>query len=239
VERVVTVELRDAIEGCPEWMVDTVSLLWTDPPYGTGKHQSQGGRSYFDPSDVEGTVESILRWLPALKNDATLAVCCDYRLAPVLTQRVVEAGWMYRGEVIWTFGLGRPRSSWWPVRHNNVLTFTQTETSGRFDVAAVPKTRRLAPKPGYVDDKPAGSVWDFTMSNTHPDRVGYPNQKPLELITPFVLAHTLPGELVVDPFCGSGSTMVAAVKEGREAYGCDVSPEAVDVARKRLENVSR
>jgi site-specific DNA-methyltransferase (adenine-specific) len=49
----------------------------------------------------------------------------------------------------------------------------------------------------------------------------------------------LPGELVVDPFCGSGSTMVAAVKEGREAYGCDVSPEAVDIARKRLENVSR
>jgi DNA modification methylase len=121
------------------------------------------------------------------------------------------------------------------VRHNNLLTFTRTADSGLFDPSAMPKVKRLAPKPGYAETKPAGSVWDFTMSNTHPDRVGYPNQKPLEIVTPFVLAHTAPGDLVVDPFMGSGTTGVAAVRAGRRFLGWDLSGAAVEVARKRLE----
>ncbi len=213
-----------------------VRLIWTDPPYGTGKSQQRGNQKYYDDVNTGYVLDALSEWIGMLASDGTMCVCCDYRLAPMMVNRMVEEGLTYRGEIIWTFGLGRPRTTWWPVRHNNILTFT-FENGGLFDASAVPRTQRLAPKPGYSDDKPSGSVWEYTMNNTNPERVGYPNQKPVALIEPFVLAHTLPGDLVADPFMGSGSTGIAAVKHGRRFYGSDSNPEAVDIAKKRLTNV--
>lgn len=205
-----------------------IRLLWTDPPFGTGKVMRGPYSRYKDHSDNGYVVEAIKAWLPFMAGDGTVVVCCDYRLASEMVAGMRDSGWTYRGEVIWEFGLGRPRTDWWPVRHNNILTFDKNG-QGLFDPSAVPLTKRLAPKKGYPDTKPAGSVWDFTMSNTHPDRNGYPNQKPLEIIEPFVLAHTLPDDLVADPFAGSGSTGVAARKHGRRAFLNDGNGDAVDL----------
>lgn len=212
-----------------------IMLLWTDPPYGTGKRQSSGSNSYLDSvRDLQKTAQAIVSWLPCMHENGTVAVCCDYRLSDTLISAVKAAGWHYRGEVIWEFGLGRPRNSWWPVKHNNIHTITRTDSSGKFDATAIPRAKRLAPKKGYTDDKPAGSVWELTLSNTDSERVDYPNQKPLALIKPFILAHTSPGELVVDPFMGSGSTGVAAVSLQRKFVGLDTNPAALEVAAQRL-----
>lgn len=207
-------------------------LLWTDIPYNTGKMQSSTtGMSYRDASP-DAVLEALVTWSKALEPDGTMVVCCDYRMAWKVCDALSHM--FYRGEIIWEFGLGRPRLSWWPVRHNNLLTFTHGPDVGIFHAEAIPRAKRLAPKAGYRGDKPSGSVWEFTMSNTHPDRVGYPNQKPLEIVLPFVLAHTNPGDLVADPFMGSGTTGVAALKAGRMFYGCDVNVDAVATARLRL-----
>lgn len=226
------IELRDAHDPSPNVTNNSVMLMWTDPPYGTQKVQAQGGKSYKD----YGTADSILHmldvWNPKLHQDATVAICLDYRL---VHEVIVGTSLVHRGDVIWTFGLGRPRTSWWPNRHNTVATFTKSQTSGLFDPSAIPRERRLAPKEGYTDDKCAGSVWDFTMSNTHADRQGYPNQKPVELITPFIMAHTRKGDLVCDPYAGSGATCVAAKRMGRRYYGSDTNPEAISVATNWLE----
>lgn len=212
-----------------------IRLLWTDPPYGTGKKQSQGGNEFADSADAVGTTaQTIVNWLPHMSPDGTVAVCCDYRLSDTLISEVKKAGWCYRGEIIWEFGLGRPRNSWWPVKHNNIHTFTKTETSGIFNKEAIPRAKRLAPKKGYAEDKPAGSVWELTMSNTDPERVDYPNQKPLALIRPFIAAHTNENDLVVDPFMGSGSTGVAAISLNRQFVGIDSNPAAIQIANDRL-----
>jgi len=150
---------------------------------------------------------------------------------------LTKIGLVLRGEIIWEFGLGRPRSTWWPNRHNHVLTLTWQEDSGLFDASAIPRVRRLAPKPGYSDDKPAGSVWEFTLSNTDPQRVEYPNQKAVELISPFVLAHTNPNDIVLDPFCGSSSVGAAAISKGRRYVGVDANEQAVSVSSARLMNL--
>lgn len=228
-----TVEKRDAADGPPS-NISPATLLWTDPPFGTGKRQTQGENSYFDAADVNQTCINITRWIPCLSEDATIVICCDYRLAAKITTTIVDEGWKYRGEIIWTFGLGRPRNSWWPVRHNNILTFTKTERSGIFNADAIPREPRLAPKAGYPDDKAAGSVWQHTMSNTDPERVGYPNQKPLAIVEPFIQAHTNDGDLVVDPYCGSGTTAVATLRNNRNFYGCDINPQAITTTINRI-----
>ena len=183
--------------------------------------------------------DSLVRWLPQMHSDGVLVVCLDYRSAPTMVRRITEAGWCYRGEVIWEFGLGRPRTSWWPVRHNNLLTFTASSNSGTFDAAAAPRVPRAAIKKGYPTDRPIGSVWNITMSNLSPQRVGYPNQKPLEIIEPFVLAHTEEGDLVLDPYCGASSVGIAAINNHRKFLGFDINPEAIAISLQRIQELQQ
>ena len=67
----------------------------------------------------------------------------------------------------------------------------------------------------------------------------HPTQKPVELMRRLVLASSNPGDLVVDPFCGSGSTGVAAIEEGRRFVGTDINPEYVALSKRRLDEAGR
>jgi site-specific DNA-methyltransferase (adenine-specific) len=83
--------------------------------------------------------------------------------------------------------------------------------------------------------KPLDDVWDIpTISPTSAERTGYPTQKPLALLNRIVQLATNPGDLVLDPFCGSGTTLMAAKQLGRAWLGIDANSQAIEVARKRL-----
>ena len=79
-------------------------------------------------------------------------------------------------------------------------------------------------------------VWAYVpaINNMATERCGYPTQKPLALLEMLVGACCPPGGTVLDPVCGSGTTLVAASRLGRGAIGCDVNPDAVAIARGRL-----
>jgi site-specific DNA-methyltransferase (adenine-specific) len=221
---------------------DEIKLVWTDPPFGTGKRQTQGEHAYEDVDLWEAiylTVDAIDCIRDALAPDGVIVVCTDDRITHDICVALGELGLHHQGDIIWTFGLGRPRSNWWPRRHNTLSTFTRQEKLPPFDKSAVPRDVRKAPKTGYPDDKPMGSVWDVTLSNTDSERVGYPNQKPLAIVEPFVLAHTSPGDLVADPFMGSGTTGAAALRLGRRFQGQDANPKALLVAKERLRSTKR
>lgn len=82
---------------------------------------------------------------------------------------------------------------------------------------------------------PLGDVWEIPYLNPKAkERVGYPTQKPVLLIERILEIASDPGDFVVDPFCGSGTTLVAASLLGRRSLGIDISKEAVELAEKRL-----
>ncbi|MFO0568261.1 MAG: site-specific DNA-methyltransferase [Polyangiaceae bacterium] len=82
---------------------------------------------------------------------------------------------------------------------------------------------------------PLGDVWEIgIVAPIAKERTGYPTQKPLALLQRLVDACTNPGDLVLDPYCGSGTSLVAALGSGRRAVGIDVGGEAIRVSRKRL-----
>lgn len=82
---------------------------------------------------------------------------------------------------------------------------------------------------------PLGDVWDIPFLNPKAkERTGYPTQKPLLLLERIIALATNEGDCVLDPFCGSGTTLVAAQSLGRVALGIDSSAEAVELTRKRL-----
>ncbi len=88
-------------------------------------------------------------------------------------------------------------------------------------------------KPGV----PFSDVWDIPYLNPKAkERVGYPTQKPIALLSRVVKLFTNESDWVLDPFCGSGTTLVAANLLGRNAVGIDISPEAASLAEHRSEN---
>jgi len=90
-----------------------------------------------------------------------------------------------------------------------------------------------APKKGV----PLGDVWDIPFLNPKAkERTGYPTQKPLILLERIISLATNPDDIVLDPFCGSGTTLVAAQLLGRHSIGFDISEEAIGLTNERLSN---
>jgi site-specific DNA-methyltransferase (adenine-specific) len=75
------------------------------------------------------------------------------------------------------------------------------------------------------------------INNMATERTGWPTQKPVALLEFLVGACAKPGGTVLDPFCGSGTTLVAAVRLGRRAIGIDRHPEAIRIAEQRLKEL--
>lgn len=99
------------------------------------------------------------------------------------------------------------------------------------DGKRVRSSRTDAPSPGV----PLGDVWDIPIiAPSSPERTGYPTQKPRALLERLILALTDPGELVLDPYMGSGTTLEVARMHGRRAIGVDASLAAITCARRRL-----
>jgi site-specific DNA-methyltransferase (adenine-specific) len=81
-------------------------------------------------------------------------------------------------------------------------------------------------------------VWEIgIVAPVAKERTGYPTQKPLALLERLLESCTEPGDLVVDPYLGSGTTAVAALRLGRRAIGVDMNRRAVTIARKRLDDL--
>ncbi len=88
---------------------------------------------------------------------------------------------------------------------------------------------------GHKNGVPIADVWDIPFLNPKAkERVGYPTQKPILLLERIIALVTSPGDMVLDPFAGSGTTLVAADLLGRHSLGIDISLDAVELARQRL-----
>ena len=84
---------------------------------------------------------------------------------------------------------------------------------------------------------PMSDVWEIPFLNPKAkERVGYPTQKPIELLERIIRISTDVGDIVLDPFCGSGTTMVAAELINRKGIGIDISQDAVILSENRLKN---
>src|SRR5204863_2908864 len=93
---------------------------------------------------------------------------------------------------------------------------------------------------GHKKGVPVSDVWDIPFLNPKAkERVGYPTQKPILLLERIIQIVTDEGDTVLDPFCGSGTTLVAAHLLSRNCVGIDSSPEAIEITKERLARPTR
>ncbi len=225
-----------------------MDFIYADPPFNTGKSQrtppgaSQVGRVVEAKyKDSWATTAEYISWLrarleatrAALKPTSLVAIHCDYRACHHIRLLLDEVFGTDRfvNHLIWHYGLGGSSPRRFARKHDDILLYCREPEEYWFDPPMVPATsRRLR---GRM--KKATDVLNIpSLNNMAGERTGYPTQKPIALLDVLVRACCPPGGVVLDPCCGSGTTLVAAVRAGRCAIGFDRSSLAVACARRRL-----
>jgi DNA modification methylase len=236
---------------------NSVALVVTSPPYFAGKQ-------YEEELEREGVPASYLEYLDMLRavfaecarklepggriavNVANLGRK-PYRSlsADVIHILQDDLKLLLRGEVIWRKGEGAAGNCAWGSFRNaaNPVVRDITErvviaSKGRFDRAKGRPERERSGLPSEstidADEFMAATldVWDIPPESAR--RVSHPAPFPVELPERLIRLYTYTGDLVLDPFMGSGSTLVAAARLGRRIVGYDLDPTYVDIARLRV-----
>ena len=142
-------------------------------------------------------------------------------------------------EIVWAYDYGaRPRTRW-PAKHDVIFWYARDPARYVFRYDDIDRVPYLAP--GLVGPEkaargktPTDVWWQTIVSPTGKEKTGYPTQKPVRILERIVRVHSDPGDLVVDPFAGSGTTGEAAARLGRAYLLVDENPEAVRVMGQRL-----
>jgi modification methylase len=144
-----------------------------------------------------------------------------------------------RGEIIWnkaaSSGVSTAWGSWQSASnptlrdvHEYVLIFSK----GSFSRSSHNKENTIKRDEFLTFTK---STWDFPAESA--TRVGHPAPFPIELPYRCIQLYTFKGEVVLDPFCGIGSTCIAAIKSGRQFVGYDVNKQYVEIANRRINHL--
>lgn len=140
----------------------------------------------------------------------------------------------FLNNVVWCYGLGGSSARYWPRKHDDILWYSKKRDGHYFDAARVPATSRRM----EGQDKKAPDYWDIpTINNMARERLGYPTQKPEALLQRIVESSSQKGGIVLDPFAGCGTTLVAAQLLKRQWIGIDISPTAVELMKRRMAKI--
>jgi site-specific DNA-methyltransferase (adenine-specific) len=148
----------------------------------------------------------------------------------------------FLNEIVWAYDYGARTKRRWPAKHDTILVYVKDPAAYYFDSEAVDREPYMAP--GLVGPEkaargklPTDVWWHTIVSPTGREKTGYPTQKPEGLLRRMVQASTRPGDWCLDPFAGSGTLGAVARDLERRYVLVDSSPDAIEVARKRLAGV--
>lgn len=228
----------------------SISLVITSPPYNIGKPYES--RKALDAylAWQEGVVRESVRvlkptgslvWQVGNYVDNGEILPLDMLLFPIFT----SLGLKLRNRIVWAFEHGLHAKRRFSGRYEVALWFSKTdEYTFNLDSVRVPqkypnKKHFKGPKKGELSGHPLGKnpgdVWVFpNVKANHVEKTGHPAQYPVELVERFVLALTEEDDWVLDPFGGSGTTLIAALMHRRRGAMAEIIPDYVEIAQQRL-----
>lgn len=225
-------------------------LIVADPPYNLDKTFQD--LSFSARSNAEYT-EWLDRWVSQLirliKPDGSIYLCGDWRSSSAI-QAVLEKHFVVRNRITWEREKGRgAKANWkncsediWFATASNRYTFNVDDVKLRRKVVAPYRTDKRQPKDWQETDAgnfrltyPSNLWTDLTVPFwSMPENTDHPTQKPEKLLAKIILASSNPGDIVFDPFLGSGTTSVVAKKLQRHYVGVEINPLYACLAEKRL-----
>jgi site-specific DNA-methyltransferase (adenine-specific) len=248
IDRVICQDIFDVLPYLQKGFID---LLFIDPPYNLTK---QFNENRFTRLTHQGYADWIDRFLspmvPLLKSTASVYICADWRSSSAVHE-VARKYFTVRNRITWEREKGRGAGRNWKNCSEDIW-FCTVSDAYTFNLAAVKVKRRvLAPytlengEPKDWERSPAGNfrfthpsnLWtDLTVPFwSMPENTDHPTQKSEKMLAKIILASSRPGDIVFDPFLGSGTTSVAAKKLGRRFVGVEMDEFYCCLTEKRLQ----
>ena len=169
-----------------------------------------------------------------------------------LVMDLIFGGQHYLNEIVWAYTGPSNTQRWFPRKHDVILSYAKDSKRHTFNRDAVRVPYKALNAGGnrfgegltaegnearMAEGKVIEDVWSdiSTVGRLKNERLGYPTQKPLALLERIILASSNEGDVVLDPYMGSGTTIEAAAKHGRKWIGIDLTPIAVATTKGRLD----
>lgn len=252
----------DCLELLPS--LPQAALVYADPPYWCGRRLEDRAGSFEDGGTLDDYLARLLPRLHAawdrVDERGCLVVQLDWHAAAYVRVELDRLLGMERfaSEIVWRYRRWPAQTPNFQRVHDTLLRYVKTPGDSRWNqlyeplapstVAATGGKKQRHQRRGGTwaqrafgtvdEDSPGcamGDVWEVPIvAGGAAERTGYPTQKPERLLERLILATTDPGDLVIDPYCGSGTTLAAAQRNARIAVGIDANPEAIAVATRRL-----
>lgn len=249
------------LQSLPEGIA---KLIVTSPPYNLGKEYENRTEieHYLDFQDQ--VIEQLVRVLRSDGSICWQVgnFVEDFEVFPLdilYYNRFKRHGLKLRNRIIWRFNHGLHASKRFSGRYETILWFTKSDDfTFNLDSVRIPskypgKRHFKGPNRGLPSGNPLGKnpsdVWEFiakewdeelwdipNVKANHPEKTEHPCQYPIELVERCVLALTNQGDWVLDPYCGVGSAIIAALRHNRKSMGVDKELEYVALARQRIED---
>jgi site-specific DNA-methyltransferase (adenine-specific) len=230
------VEVLDSIEP------DCVRLAFADPTYNIGKNYGDRYNDKLPPAEYLARLEQCISAIArVLTPDGSLWLLNDWEWIWDIKLMAERAGLHLRQPIVWyeSFGQSHPHPRKFARTSRPLLWLVKDPDRFVFNVDAI-RVQSVRLEIGDKRADPRGKVpddvWTFDrVAGTHSERIpGFPTQLPVELVNRVVACASDPGDLVIDPFCGSGTTGEACIELGRRFIGIELSERFAELSRLRL-----
>ncbi len=248
VNRIINGNIFDWLNKLPDNFID---LLFIDPPYNLYKKYNKLKFKSMKEENYEAWFDSWLNPLvKKIKNTASIYVCCDWKSSNAI-YNVIKKYFVVRNRITWEREKGRGSKNNWKNCSEDIW-FCTLSNNYTFNVDAIKIRRKvLAPykdKNGKPKDwkEEAGLNYRLTFPSniwtdisvpfwSMPENTEHPTQKPEKLLAKLILASSNPGDMIFDPFLGSGTAAVTAKKLNRNFCGVELDNYFCCLALKRLQ----
>ncbi|MDR0196628.1 MAG: site-specific DNA-methyltransferase [Oscillospiraceae bacterium] len=213
----------------------SVDLIVTDPPYNLSK-------DYGNDSDKRTRDEYLSfsrQWLTqskrVLKPTGTIYLFMGVRFISCIYEILEQdLGMMFNSWITWTYTQGIGKTRGFSPRHDDILMFTKSKDFV-FNLDSVRIPQKYYRSVNNMRGANPGNVWEFShVHYCQANRQNHPTQKPEALFERMILASTNKGDLVLDPFCGSGTALRVCQQTDRRGIGMEITPEYVQLTQERL-----
>lgn len=247
IDKTINADLLETLKYIPD---EFANLIIIDPPYNLTKNF--GGKTFNAMSDSNYD-EYLSTWLPLvckkLKKNGSLYLCGDWKCTSSL-QRALEKELTILNRITWQREKGRGAKANWKNGMEDIWFAVKNPNDYYFDVESV-KMKRKVIAPYKVDGKPKdwesseegnfrltypSNFWDDISIPfwSMPENTDHPTQKPEKLYAKLILASSKEGDIIFDPFLGSGTASVVAKKLNRHFLGIELNEEYSLLAQKRI-----
>jgi len=217
---------------------ESVDLIVTDPPYNLSKDYGETKDNLEFEEYLKFTRDWIREADRVLKREGTIYIFMGVRFISYVYQILEqEMGYEFNSWITWYYTQGIGKKKGFSPRHDDILMFTKSKKS-TFNLDEIRVPQKFYRSVNNMRGANPGNVWEFShVHYSQKNRQKHPTQKPEGLFERMILASSNKGDLVLDPFVGSGTALRVCQQLNRKCIGIDINQDYIDISNERIESV--